>query len=113
MAGNSNSGQRKDKLIREALMLAAKRVHDGDPKGRIKLAIAAEAVVEAAVAGDLAAFKEMADRIDGKAVQQMDVTTTHERTVGEFTAAELDAAIARLGASSGEAAPGSGSGKPH
>jgi hypothetical protein len=101
MAGNENSGQRKDKLIREALRVAALRVVDGDPKGRIALAIAAEKVVNAAVEGDLAAFKEMADRIDGKAVQQMDVTTTHERTVAEWTESELDRAIARLKATSG------------
>ena len=94
MAGNENSGQRKDKLIREGLMLAAKRVHDGDPQGRIKLAIACEAVVEAAVNGDLASFQEMANRIDGKAVQQLDVTTTHERSTSELTESELDAAIA-------------------
>lgn len=70
MAGNANSGQRKDKIIRDALTLAAKRVQEGDPQGRIKLAVACEKVVEAAVNGDLAAFKEMADRIDGKAIQQ-------------------------------------------
>lgn len=67
MAGNANSGSKTDKLVREALMVAAKRIHKGDPEGRIKLAIAAEKVVEAAVEGDLASFKEVADRLDGKA----------------------------------------------
>lgn len=94
MAGNANSGSKRDKLIREALRVAALRVVDGDPKGRIALAIAAEKVVNAAVEGDLAAFKEMADRIDGKAVQQMDVNTTHERSTSELTESEIDAAIA-------------------
>ena len=73
MAGPER-GQRKDKLIRDALRLAALRVVDGDPQGRTKLAIAAEQVVEAAVGGDLAAFKEIADRLDGRAVQQIDAT---------------------------------------
>lgn len=94
MAGNSNSGQRKDKLIRDALMLAVNRVQEGDPQGRKKLAIAAAAVVEKAVEGDLAAFKEIADRIDGKAPQSLDVTTTHERAASELTDLELERIIA-------------------
>jgi hypothetical protein len=69
MAGNANSGSKNDKLIREALMVAAKRVHKGDPEGRIKLALAAEKVVEAAVEGDLASFQEMANRLDGRATE--------------------------------------------
>lgn len=94
MAGNSNSGQRKDKLIRDALMLAVNRVQEGDPQGRKKLAIAAAAVVEKAVEGDLAAFKEIADRIDGKAPQSVDVTTRHEQPIFELTDAELEKIIA-------------------
>lgn len=93
MAGNANSGSKRDKLIREALMLAAKRTIDGD--GRTYLAKAAEEVVIAASNGDLAAFKELADRIDGKAHQSMDVTTTHERPASEWTESDLDAAIER------------------
>lgn len=84
MAGNANSGSKRDKLIREALTLAANRVHDGDPQGRKKLAIACEKVVEAALDGDLAAFKEMADRIDGKAVQAIEQT-------GEIKLTHVDA----------------------
>ena len=76
MAGNENSGQRKDKLIRDALMVAAHRVEQGDPDGRKKLYVAAAKVVEMAVSGDLAAFREMADRIDGKATQAVEVDTT-------------------------------------
>jgi len=94
MAGNSNSGQRKDKLIRDALMVAVNRVQEGDPQGRKKLAIAAAAVVEKAVEGDLAAFKEIADRIDGKAPQSVDVTTRHEQPIFELTDAELEKIIA-------------------
>jgi len=94
MAGNGNSGQRKDKLIRDALMLAVNRVQEGDPQGRKKLAIAAAAVVEKAVEGDLAAFKEIADRIDGKAPQSVDVTTRHEQPIFELTDAELEKIIA-------------------
>lgn len=86
---NPSKGGKPDKLIRDALMIAANRVQEGDPQGRRKLAIAAAAVVEKAVDGDLAAFKEMADRIDGKAPQSMDVTTRHERPINEWSDAEL------------------------
>jgi len=104
MAGNSNSGQRKDKLIRDALMLAVNRVQEGDPQGRKKLAIAAAAVVEKAVEGDLAAFKEIADRIDGKAPQSVDVTTRNEQSITEWTDADLERVIAERSAGSARAA---------
>ena len=71
MAGQ---GQRKDKLIADALRMAAVKVVEGDPEGRNRLRMAAERVVLAAMDGDLAAFKEMADRLDGKAVQQTEGT---------------------------------------
>lgn len=99
MAGNANSGSKREKFIREALLLAANRVHDDDQQSRRKLAVAAAKVVEMAVEGDLAAFKEMADRIDGKAPQSLDVTTSHERSVAELTDAELRAYIAERRAS--------------
>lgn len=76
MAGNANSGSKRDKWIREALMVAAKRIHDGDPDGRIKLAVAAAKVMDMACEGDIAAFKEVADRIDGKAIQSHEVDNT-------------------------------------
>jgi hypothetical protein len=114
MAGNGNSGQRKDKLIRDALMLAAHRVHDDDPQGRKKLAVAAAKVVEMAVEGDLAAFKEIADRIDGKAPQSVDVTTRHEQPITEWTDADLERVIAdRSTSRTGVAAKAEGQTKPH
>jgi len=114
MAGNGNSGQRKDKLVRDALMLAAKRVHEGDPDGRIKLNVAAAKIVELAVEGDLAAFKEIADRLDGKAPQSVDVTTRHEQPITEWTDADLERVIADRSASrTGIAAKAEGQTKPH
>jgi hypothetical protein len=92
---NPSKGGKPDKLIRDALMVAVNRVQEGDPLGRRKLAIAAAAVVEKAVEGDLAAFKEIADRIDGKAPQSLDVTTTYERPIEELSDVELAAFIAR------------------
>ena len=114
MAGNANSGSKRDKIVREALMLAAKRVHEGDPDGRIKLNVAAAKIVELAVQGDLAAFKEIADRIDGKAPQSVDVTTRHEQPITEWTDADLERVIAdRSTSRTGVAAKAEGPQKPH
>ena len=79
-------GQRKDKLIRDALMLAAKRVHEGDPDGRIKLYVAANKVMNMACEGDIQAFKEVADRLDGKAVQSHEIDSTQRIYVIEAKA---------------------------
>jgi hypothetical protein len=103
---NPSKGGKPDKLIRDALMLAVNRIHDGDPDGRRKLAVAAAKVVEKAVEGDLAAFKEMADRIDGKSTQPVDVTTRHEPSISELDEAELDRRIRELRVASGKAPKG-------
>lgn len=97
--GSPASGNKRDKLIRDALMIAVNRIQEGDPQGRKKLAIAAAAVVEKAVEGDLAAFREIADRIDGKAPQSVDVTTRHEQPLTDWTDADLERIIADRGAS--------------
>ena len=112
--GSASSGNKRDKLIRDALLIAVNRVQEGDPQGRKKLAIAAAAVVEKAVEGDLAAFKEIADRIDGKAPQSVDVTTINERPIAELTDSELAAIIARRHSGrDGTASPQDGKTKPH
>ena len=95
-------------------MLAASRVHEDDPQGRKKLAVAAAKVVEMAVEGDLAAFKEIADRIDGKAPQSVDVTTRHEQPITEWTDADLERVIAERSAGGARVAKASeGPQKPH
>lgn len=57
-------GGRKDKHWRDALMLA---VSEND---RAVLRSIAEKVVELAMDGDMAAIKEIGDRLDGKPAQQ-------------------------------------------
>lgn len=99
MAGNANSG-RKDKLWRDALMVAVKR---SDTEGRVMLAKIAQKVVEAACEGDMQAIKEIGDRIDGKAPQSLDVTTRHEQSISELSDAELAAIISGRGSSPGTA----------
>lgn len=61
-------GRKGDKLWRDALMLA---VSGEDKQGRRKLRLIAERTVEAALDGDMAAIKEIGDRLDGKPAQQI------------------------------------------
>lgn len=56
----------KEKSFANMLNIAIKQAHD---EGRDKLRAVADALVEKAIAGDVAAIKEVADRIDGKVPQ--------------------------------------------
>ena len=70
MAGNANSGRRKDKPFRDAIMLALNKIEmldDGTETKRLNLL--AEATVKKALTGDVPAIKEVADRVDGKVPQ--------------------------------------------
>lgn len=79
MAGNANSGSKRDKLWRDALMMAVKRnteeTHEvlADDKAPM-IVIAAAKVALAAADGDKDAYKEIGDRIDGKPKQQTEIT---------------------------------------
>ena len=105
-----NNGGKKDKLWRDALMVAIKRT---DSEGRVMLAKIAQKVVEAAVEGDMSAIKEIGDRIDGKAPQSLDVKTTRELSISELTDADLAAIIAGRGGSEGAVEAPKGKNKPH
>ena len=59
-------GSKSDKLWRDALMLA---VNGKDDKGKRKLRALAEKTLELALDGDMAAIKEIGDRLDGKPAQ--------------------------------------------
>ena len=60
------AGRKGEKLWRDALRIA---VNDEDHHGRKKLRAIAEKTVELALEGDMAAIKEIGDRMDGKAPQ--------------------------------------------
>lgn len=60
------ANRHRAKLIRDALLVAAKRVNED---GIEALQRAADATMAAAMAGDIQAFREIADRIDGKVPQ--------------------------------------------
>jgi len=67
-------GGKPDKLARDAIMVALNREvagADGQPTKR--LYVIADKLVERAAEGDLAAIKEVIDRVDGKAHQGVSV----------------------------------------
>ena len=66
MAGVKGRSGRKDTIWSDALRIA---VNGSTPDGRKKLRALAERVVDSALAGDIAAAKEIGDRLDGKAHQ--------------------------------------------
>lgn len=61
-----NNGGKKDKLWRDALMVAIKRPGED---GRPLLTAIAERCALAAADGDIQAMREIGDRIDGKATE--------------------------------------------
>jgi ribosomal protein S20 len=72
MAGNANSGRRAEKPFRDALRLEIAEAGENSKA----LRNIAKKLIAQAEAGDMQAIKEFADRLDGKAVQQLDVDAT-------------------------------------
>jgi hypothetical protein len=72
MAGNANSGRKAEKPFRDALRMQLKEAGE-DHKA---LRMIAAKLIDLAVSGDLQAIKELADRTDGKSVQQVDADVT-------------------------------------
>lgn len=67
--GNKGGGKRKEKLFFDALMVEAKAAEDSRGFRAI-----ARKLLDLAVAGDIHAIKEVANRIDGMPVQAIDAT---------------------------------------
>ena len=72
MAGNANSGRKAEKPFRDALRMELAAAGE-DHKA---LRMIAAKLIEQAASGDKQAIKELADRTDGKSVQQLDVDAT-------------------------------------
>lgn len=77
MAGTASSGRKpSERSFANMLRIAINEA--GNQPGTTKLREVADALVTKAVEGDMQAIKELADRIDGKAVQQTENHTTLE-----------------------------------
>lgn len=72
MAGNSNSGRKAEKPFRDALRMEIAEAGDNSKA----LRNIAKKLIAQAESGDMQAIREFADRLDGKAVQQLDVDAT-------------------------------------
>ncbi len=69
-----------DKLWADALRRVGLEYAEGKA-GPKKIDIMARKLVDAGMAGDIAAAREFGDRLDGKARQQIEATITDERMV--------------------------------
>lgn len=65
-----STGVKSDKLWRDAIHRAVKRVEKGDKDKRLEKL--ADKLVAVALEGDVSALKEIGDRLDGKPTQQVD-----------------------------------------
>ena len=72
MAGSPIKNER-NRLIREAIIRSLEK---GGQSPEEALMPMAEKIIAQAVAGDVASFREIADRLDGKPSQQVDMTVT-------------------------------------
>lgn len=68
------AGSKPDKLMRDAIMLAVHReAADANGRPTQRLNLIAERLVNKDVAGDMAAIKEVIDRVDGKTTHRVGV----------------------------------------
>lgn len=72
MAGNANSGKKLDKSWTEALRL---ELYQNDRRGLRELA---KITISRAMAGDMQAVREIADRLEGKPLQQIEAHNVNE-----------------------------------
>ena len=81
-SGNPDGRPKKEKSFAAMLNIAIKEAHgDGN-----KLRAVADALVVKAIAGDVPAIKEIADRLDGKVTQEIDarMTYSHEEALDQL-----------------------------
>ena len=75
----------KPKEFTDMIRLAVKEA-EGD---KTKLRVIADKLTSLAIAGDMAAIKEIGDRLEGKAAQTTDLNINPDKTIREMTDAEL------------------------
>lgn len=81
------AGRTKDKPFAEALRIAL--AEDDDVKKKRKLRVIADKLVDAAIAGEPWAIKEVIDRVDGKPAQSIDTTIDDKRDLRDLNGIEL------------------------
>ena len=64
-------GKGQDKIWSDAVRRAVKRAQDR--KGRKKLEVLADALVDKGIDGDVPAIREVGDRLDGRSTQAIDL----------------------------------------
>jgi len=70
--GNTNAARGTE--WRDAIRAVVKQYEKGDIKRKTALRKIAETLIEKAIAGDMAAIKELGDRLDGKSGQSVQYT---------------------------------------
>jgi hypothetical protein len=92
ISGNPG-GKSKHKIYSDALRVEVNRIDPNNPNRR-KINALAEKLVSCALAGEGWAFKEIGDRLEGKAVQPLEHPEDDRRdNINQFTEAELTAML--------------------
>ena len=94
ISGNPG-GRSGEKIFTDALRLELNRIDPTDKEKRKKVNKLAEKLVECALDGEGWAFQQIADRLEGKAAQQIDHNVVDNREISEFSDAELSAILRR------------------
>ena len=95
ISGNPG-GKSRDKIFTDALRLELNRIDPNDKEKRRKVNKLAEKLVECALEDKQAwAFNLIADRLEGKAAQQIDHNVIDNREISEYSDAELSAILRR------------------
>lgn len=85
--GNTNAV--KAKIWSDAIRKAVMRTVEGDPENKKKIDALAERIVSAGLDGDMAALKEIGDRLEGKAAQSVTLLGDEDNPVQVVTRIEL------------------------
>src|SRR6516165_8107836 len=95
VSGNPG-GKSREKIFTDALRLELNRIDPNDKDKRKKVNKLAEKLVECAIEDKQSwAFNLIADRLEGKAAQQIDHNVIDNREISEYSDAELTAILRR------------------
>jgi Family of unknown function (DUF5681) len=95
ISGNPG-GRSREKIFTDALRLELNRVDPQDKDKRKKINRLAEKLVECALVDKQGwAFAQIVDRLEGKPMQPVEHTEVDNRTVAQFSDAELTAILRR------------------